>query len=204
MARKRVVYRVVYKEKRKKDPLAVALGKRGGLARARNLTKEEHIALARKAALARWSRARAAKEIPASGHPKDDEKEPVAVLGVGGHRMIDEGAKVSHSDGGPDDAIVGEIVRRILAVSRPDRIILFGSAAAGRMNRDSDVDLLVLEREVADARKVIIRIRQALAGLPFPFDVVVMSRDRFEETRNVIGGIAWPAARYGRVIYEAA
>jgi predicted nucleotidyltransferase len=118
--------------------------------------------------------------------------------------MIDEGAQGYHRDGGPDDAIVEEIVRRILAVSRPDRIILFGSAAAGRMNRDSDVDLLVLEREVADARKAIIRIRQALAGLPFPFDVLVMSRERFEETRNVIGGIAWPAARYGRVIYEAA
>ncbi len=118
--------------------------------------------------------------------------------------MIGEGAQRYHRDGGPDDAIVEEIVQRIRAVSRPDRIILFGSAAAGRMNRDSDVDLLVVEREVADARRDIIRIREALAGLPFPFDVVVMSRDRFEETRDVIGGIAWPAARYGRVIYEAA
>lgn len=118
--------------------------------------------------------------------------------------MINQGAQGDHKDAQPDGAVIEEIVRRIRAVSRPDRIILFGSAAAGRMNRDSDVDLLVLEREVADARKDIIRIRQALAGLPFPFDVVVMSRDRFEETRNVIGGIAWPAARYGRVIYEAA
>jgi len=58
MARKRVVS----KEKRKKDPLAVALGKRGGLARARNLTKEEHVALARKAALARWARPRTTKK----------------------------------------------------------------------------------------------------------------------------------------------
>ncbi len=118
--------------------------------------------------------------------------------------MIGEGAQRSHRDSGPDDAIVEEIVQRIRAVSRPDRIILFGSAAAGRMNRDSDVDLLVVEREVADVRRDSIRIREALAGLPFPFDVVVMSRDRFEETRDVIGGIAWPAARYGRVIYEAA
>jgi len=105
---------------------------------------------------------------------------------------------------GPDDATVEEIVRRVRAVSRPDRIILFGSAAAGRMNRDSDIDLVVLEHEVADARADSVRIREALAGLPFAFDIVVMSKDRFEETRDVIGGIAWPAARYGRVIYEAA
>src|SRR5437588_12840207 len=104
--------------------------------------------------------------------------------------MVDEGAQGYHRDGGPDDATVEEIVRRILAVSRPDRIILFGSAAGGRMNRDSDVALLVLEREVADARKAIIRIRQALAGLPFPFDFVVISRDRCGEAWNAIGGIA--------------
>ena len=62
MARKKIVS----KEKRRKDPLAVALGKRGGLARARNLTKEEHVALARKAALARWSRVRGMKKATRS------------------------------------------------------------------------------------------------------------------------------------------
>lgn len=64
MARKKIVS----KEKRRKDPLAVALGKRGGLARARNLTKEEHVALARKAALARWSRVRTTKKAVRSEH----------------------------------------------------------------------------------------------------------------------------------------
>lgn len=96
------------------------------------------------------------------------------------------------------------IVRRVLGVCQPERLILFGSVASGRMTRDSDIDLLVVEREVPDARAEALRLRKALAGLPFPFDVVVMSTDRFEETRNVIGGIAWPAARHGKVIYEAA
>jgi hypothetical protein len=46
---------------RKKNPLAVALGVRGGRARARNLTKAEHVALARHAIRIRWARARQAK-----------------------------------------------------------------------------------------------------------------------------------------------
>jgi predicted nucleotidyltransferase len=100
--------------------------------------------------------------------------------------------------------VIGEIVRCILSVSRPERVILFGSAATGRMTPDSDIDLLILDERVADARAEAQRIRQALLGIPFPFDVIVMSRERFEETRGVIGGIAWPADRYGRVIYEAA
>ncbi len=99
---------------------------------------------------------------------------------------------------------IEEIVRRILSVARPERVILFGSAATGRMTPNSDIDLLVIERDVQDARQEARRIRKAIAGILSPFDVVVMRSERFEETRNVIGGIAWPAARYGKVIYEVA
>jgi uncharacterized protein len=105
---------------------------------------------------------------------------------------------------GIDDLLVAEIVSRIVAVAAPRRILIFGSAAAGRMTKDSDIDLLVLRDEVRDARVDRVRIRQALRGLGWPFDVVVMPTARFEETRNVIGGVAYPASRNGRVIYEAA
>lgn len=105
---------------------------------------------------------------------------------------------------GIDDRLVEEIVRRVLAVGRPERIILFGSAATGAMTRDSDIDLLVLERSPADTREEGLRFRAALRGMGFPVDVVVMATARFEESKAVIGGIAYPADKYGRVIYAAA
>ncbi len=105
---------------------------------------------------------------------------------------------------GIDEAVVGEIVRRVLSVSHPRRIILFGSAAAGRMTADSDIDLLVLEGSPSNARDESVRIRDALRGLGYPFDVIVMGAGRFEATKNVVGGIAYPANKYGRTIYEAA
>ncbi len=98
---------------------------------------------------------------------------------------------------------IDEIVRRIVGACQPERVILFGSAATGEMTPDSDVDLLVIERGVRDARREVLRIRQALSDLPSPFEVIVMERERFEETRDVIGGIAWPASRNGKVIFEA-
>src|SRR5450759_1136170 len=49
-----------------------------------------------------------------------------------------------------------------------------------------------------------VRLRRALRGVGMPFDVIVMRTDRFEETKNVVGGIAYPANKYGRVIYKAA
>jgi len=104
---------------------------------------------------------------------------------------------------GLDETLLREIVRRVLSVARPERIILFGSAVAGQMNRDSDIDLLVLERAPRNPRKESVRIGDALRGLGFPFDVIVMPAGRFEETKDLIGGIAYPAAKTGKVIYEA-
>jgi hypothetical protein len=38
----------------------------------------------------------------------------------------------------------------------------------------------------------------------YPFDIILMATERFEETKGIIGGIAYPANKHGRVIYEAA
>ena len=103
-----------------------------------------------------------------------------------------------------DQTLLDEVVRRVLTVARPERIILFGSAATGQMTEDSDLDLLVVEPEPADTRDRSVRIRRALGDVRYPVDVIVMSSVRFEETKNLIGGIAYPARKYGRVLYEAA
>ena len=101
-----------------------------------------------------------------------------------------------------DQSTIDEIVRRVLSVSRPDRIILFGSAAHGTMTQDSDVDLLVLEEDPGNTREESARIGGAMYGLNLPVDVIVLSTFRFEETKGVVGGIAYPANKHGRVIYE--
>ncbi len=105
---------------------------------------------------------------------------------------------------GVDDSLIQEIVRRVLGVAKPDRIILFGSAATGRMTRDSDVDLLVVEPSPSNSREERLRIADSLDDLGVPFDVFVIATERFEESKNIFGGIAYPAHKYGRVIYEAA
>lgn len=105
---------------------------------------------------------------------------------------------------GIDKALVDEIVRRIVRAAKPERIILFGSAATGKMTGDSDIDVLILETEPGDVRAEGVRLGDALRGLGFGLDAIVMSTERFEESKGVIGGIAYPANKYGIVIYEAA
>ena len=105
---------------------------------------------------------------------------------------------------GVDQELIEQIVRRILSVATPDKIILFGSAASGEMTRDSDIDLLIVEAEVLDRRAEYLAIRRALVDIGFPFDILFITTRWFEESEDVIGGIAYPASKYGKVIYEAA
>jgi len=105
---------------------------------------------------------------------------------------------------GVDEALLQEMVRRILTVARPDKIILFGSAARGEMTKDSDIDLLVVEPAFESNVHRSNELRAALGDVGWPVDVIMMRTARFEETKRYIGGLAYPANKYGRVIYEAA
>ena len=103
-----------------------------------------------------------------------------------------------------DETLLDEIVRRVLVVARPDRIILFGSVATGQMTNNSDIDLLVVEPNPANTRDRSVEIRDAVGNIGYPVDLIVMRTERFERTKRVIGGIAYPANKYGRVVYSAA
>ncbi len=103
-----------------------------------------------------------------------------------------------------DQTTLNEIVQRILSVTSPEKIILFGSAATNTMTEDSDVDLLIVKRDITDRRQEYTRIRRALRDIAFPFDIILTTSEYFENTKNVVGGIAYPANKEGRVIYAAA
>ncbi len=104
---------------------------------------------------------------------------------------------------GVDSYFLNEIIKRVLSVSSPEKIILFGSAAVGGMSSDSDIDLLIVEPNPGDRREESVRIDKAMSGIGYPVDVIVVSSEYFENTRKIIGGIAYPADKYGRVIYDA-
>ena len=100
--------------------------------------------------------------------------------------------------------IAQEMRDRILAANgaRVRRIILFGSRARGRATPDSDFDLLVVEADPVSKRGEMVRLRSVLTGLSVPVDVLVMGEEEFQETKAVVGGIAYPAYKYGVVLYE--
>ena len=91
---------------------------------------------------------------------------------------------------GVDELVLSEVVRRALAVAKPDRIILFGSAATGQMTKDSDIDILIVEPAAENRHAESVAITDAIGDVRFPVDVKIISSERFGATKNIIGGIA--------------
>lgn len=94
---------------------------------------------------------------------------------------------------------IQQLVRRSVARFRPTRIILFGSQAYGEPHEDSDVDLLVVLRH-PPSRHEAWRVAHELAP-HLPVQLVFMSVEEFEESKDVVGGLAYPAHHWGQVLY---
>jgi predicted nucleotidyltransferase len=94
---------------------------------------------------------------------------------------------------------------RILAqaAQAPARVILFGSYARGGAERDSDLDFLVIEREVEHRTREAARLRAALPPLGVPVDVLVMSEAQAAERARVKGSTVARALAEGRVVADA-
>lgn len=97
-------------------------------------------------------------------------------------------------------AVLDEIVRRIVEVAAPEKIILFGSAARGQMGPHSDVDLLVIKAG-AHRRRLTQEIYRGLLGVGQAVDVVVVTPEDVERYRESIGLVIEPALREGKTIY---
>ena len=101
-----------------------------------------------------------------------------------------------------DQTILDNIISRIVDIADPERIILFGSAARGDMNRHSDVDLLIV-KEGVDTLDLMRQIRRNLYGVGAAVDAIVVTPQAIERYKDSHALIIKPALQEGKVIYES-
>jgi predicted nucleotidyltransferase len=99
--------------------------------------------------------------------------------------------------------LIDEAAQRIAAAAPGARVVLFGSHARGEAGPHSDVDLLVIEPNVADQFGEIVRLQRVLAPLRLPADIVVVSEEHASEWRDVPSTMLYDALREGRVLAQA-
>ena len=83
------------------------------------------------------------------------------------------------------DDILQEIIHRIVEVAKPERIIMFGSAARGETGPNSDVDLLVIKDGEYDQSKLTGDIYINMIGVDKAVDVILVLINLFS---NLAGG----------------
>jgi predicted nucleotidyltransferase len=99
--------------------------------------------------------------------------------------------------------ILEEIIKRVVAVAHPERIILFGSAARETMGPNSDVDLLVVKSGEFDQGHVLGDIYLNLHGVGQAVDIVLVTPEQLDRYKNTHCLVIAPALREGKEIYRA-
>ncbi len=96
--------------------------------------------------------------------------------------------------------VLNEVIRRIVEVAEPEKIILFGSAVRGEVGPNSDLDILVVKSGV-HRRRLAQEIYRNLVGIGQAVDVIVATPEDLERYRDSPALVIYAALREGRVIY---
>jgi len=97
---------------------------------------------------------------------------------------------------------IQKVARQIVDRFHPQKVILFGSYAQGKVTDHSDVDLLVV-METQENPLHIAGLISAAIDHPFPLDILVMTPSRLQEYLNERAVFATHVMANGRVLYEA-
>jgi predicted nucleotidyltransferase len=95
----------------------------------------------------------------------------------------------------------GRILAR--AAASPAKVLVFGSYARGHAGEGSDLDFLVIERDVTNRVDEMVRLRDALPPLGVPVDVIVVSQEQADKWARVKGTLIRTALDEGRVVAES-
>ena len=93
--------------------------------------------------------------------------------------------------------------RLVAAASAPSRVVLFGSYATGTADDGSDLDLLVIERDLPDRAAEYLRLRQAVGPIGTGVDVLVYSEKEAMRRALVPGTLLYWAMKQGRVLHDS-
>jgi predicted nucleotidyltransferase len=143
---------------------------------------------------------------------------PYTVFDVGGTlRNPKFGATIARNSAGSEhetdrnyeimlnEQMIREAVRRLVAAAHaPSKIIMFGSYARGDADEGSDLDLVVIEREVPSKGEELLRLNQAVGWIGKGVDVLLYSEREFDRRSQVPGTAPYWAHNEGRVLYDAA
>jgi len=96
---------------------------------------------------------------------------------------------------------IDTIKEQIIKKYKPDKIILFGSAARGDFNLDSDVDLLIIKQDTPFYGADRIRELNRLIERTLPLDLLVYRPEEFNKRLEMGDPFLKAVLKEGKVLY---
>ena len=98
---------------------------------------------------------------------------------------------------------IDKIVSLIVSLASPDQIILFGSYARGDNTEKSDIDLLIIKKDLKNAREMNNILYEAFYEnkINIPIDLISMDYNKYIELNNKAGYIYKTIKEQGKIIY---
>jgi len=98
---------------------------------------------------------------------------------------------------------IDQIVSTIVSTAAPDKIILFGSYARGDYRKSSDIDILILKKNLKNERIMTGNLYMEFFNkkIALPIDLIAMDYDKYYQLNNDIGYIYKTIKQEGKVIY---
>ena len=97
---------------------------------------------------------------------------------------------------------ISEIVNKIASGYDPDKIILFGSYAAGYPNENSDLDLFIIKDSDLPRPQRSVQVRKLLFGSMVPIDLIVYTPKELEESKKSHYSFVNEVLNSGKTLYE--
>lgn len=101
-----------------------------------------------------------------------------------------------------NEELLNEITRRIVEKVRPEKIILFGSYAHGKPNKDSDLDLLIIKNTNLPASKRFGIVSDALYPRLIPMDFIVKTPREINNRLKGFDPFLKNIINNGKVLYD--
>ena len=98
---------------------------------------------------------------------------------------------------------IDKIISLIVSLVAPEQIILFGSYARGDNSEKSDIDLLIIKKDLINEREInnILYMAFFENKINIPIDLISIDYDKYNELNNEIGYIYKTIKEQGKIIY---
>jgi predicted nucleotidyltransferase len=113
------------------------------------------------------------------------------------------GSETDRTNGEPNLSVTEQIVALITSKVLPEQIILFGSYARGENRKNSDIDILIVMKNLKNERQITRLLYKELLkyDISIPIDFLAIDYDKYNKIKNKIGYIYNTIHQEGQILY---